>query len=128
MWAIDQMRPLLFHHLLSSHPALLTPEGSSRLHFQVLRRFPGLGLRWQARHPLFPFRANISTLQDSRDVTGCEFASFSQGGTTLQHLRSPRGTGCLLRGGLIPTTDRTFTGKQTMTFRTHQRNVGPQGV
>jgi hypothetical protein len=28
------MRSLLFHRLLSSHPALLAPEGSSRLHFR----------------------------------------------------------------------------------------------
>jgi hypothetical protein len=49
-------------------------------------------------------RANISTLQDSLDVTGYDFASFSQGVTTLQHLRSPRSTGCLLRGGLTLTT------------------------
>src|SRR5262245_49787348 len=45
LWSNDQMRPLLFHRLLCSHPALLTPEGSSRLHFQALDRFPGLGLR-----------------------------------------------------------------------------------
>ena len=42
LWATDQMRSLLFHRLLSQHPVLPTPEGSSRLHSQVLRRFHGL--------------------------------------------------------------------------------------
>jgi len=32
----DPPRPLLFHRLLSLHPALPTPEGSSVLRFQAL--------------------------------------------------------------------------------------------
>jgi hypothetical protein len=44
LWATDRMRSLLFRRLLSQHPVLLTPEGSSRLHFQALRRFHRL--RW----------------------------------------------------------------------------------
>ena len=47
----DRMRPLLFQHLLSPHPALPTPEGSSRLLFQVLRRFPGLRFRLKNSAP-----------------------------------------------------------------------------
>jgi hypothetical protein len=35
LWTNDQMRPLLFHRLLSQHPTLPTPEGSSRLHSRV---------------------------------------------------------------------------------------------
>jgi hypothetical protein len=65
-------------------------------------------------------------LQDSLHGTSYEFAPFSQGGTTLQHLRSPRSTGCLLRGGLTPTTDRTCTGKQTMTLQDAPAKVGRQ--
>ena len=53
--------------------------------------------------PCSPFGANLSALQDSLYVAGCGFALLSQEVTTLQHLRSPRSTGCLLRGGLILT-------------------------
>jgi hypothetical protein len=53
--------------------------------------------------PCSPFGANISTLQGLLHVAGCGFALLSQEVTTLQHLRSPRGTGCLLRGGLTLT-------------------------
>jgi hypothetical protein len=101
----DRMKPLLFQRLLSPHPALPTPEGSSRLLLQVLRRFPGLRFRLRNSAPsCSPLGANISTLQVSLDVTGCGFASPSQEVTSLQHLRSPRSTGCLLRGCLSITT------------------------
>jgi len=50
-WPADRMRPLLFQRLLSPHPALPTPEGSSRLLFQVLRRFPGLRFRLKNSAP-----------------------------------------------------------------------------
>ena len=98
--ATDRMRSLLFHHLLSQHPVLPTPEGSSRLHFQVLRRFHGLRYWLKSSAPSFPFRANISALQDSLYVAGCCFALLSQEVTTFQHTRSPRCTGCLLPGRL----------------------------
>jgi hypothetical protein len=64
--------------------------------------WPSLSLKSSAL-PCSPFGANISTLQDSLYVTGCGFALLSQEDTTLQHLRSPRSTGCLLRGGLTLT-------------------------
>ena len=51
----------------------------------------------------FPFRANISVLQDSLYVAGCCFALPSQEVTTLRHTWSPRCTGCLLPGGLTLT-------------------------
>ena len=54
--------------------------------------------------PCSPFGANISTLQDSLHVTGCGLAPLSRGDTTLQHIRSPGSTGCLLRGLLTVTT------------------------
>ena len=67
--------------------------------------------------PCSPYGANISTLQDSLHVTGCGFALLSQEDTTLQHLQSPRSTGCLLRGGLTltatglaPASRRQLTG------------------
>jgi hypothetical protein len=97
------MRPLLFHHLLSQHPILPTPESSWRL-FQVQCRFCCLRHAWQARLSLFPFRVNMSVLQVSLYVTGYCFASLSQGVTTLQHNQSPDCIGCLLSGSL------TFTG------------------
>ena len=77
--ATDRMRSLLFHHLLSQHPVLPTPEGSSRLHFQVLRRFHDLRYWLKSSAPSFPFRANISALEDSLYVAGCCFALPSQG-------------------------------------------------
>jgi hypothetical protein len=101
--ATDRMRSLLFHHLLSQHPVLPTPEGSSRLHFQVLRRFHGLRYWLTSSAPSFPFRANISALQDSLYVAGCCFALPSQEVTTFQHTPSPGRTGCLLPGRLTAT-------------------------
>jgi len=71
--------------------------------FQSLRRFFRLRLRSRARLPLFPFRANISVLQASRDVTGYWFALPSQEDTSLQHIRSPGCTGRLLHGLLAVT-------------------------
>ena len=50
-----------------------------------------------------PFGANMSVLQVSLYVTGCCFASLSQGVTTLQHNQSPDCIGCLLSGGLTLT-------------------------
>jgi len=78
--------------------------------------WPSLSLSSSA--PSFsPCGANISTLQDSLDVTGCCFAPLSQGDTTLQHIWSPRRTGCLLRGlltvtttGLAPVSRRCLSG------------------
>ena len=65
--------------------------------------WPSLSLTSSAL-PRSPFGANLSTLQDSLYVAGCGFALLSQEVTTLQHLRSPRSTGCLLRGPLVVTT------------------------
>jgi hypothetical protein len=59
---------------------------------------------------------------DSLDVTGCCFAPLPQRVTPLQHIRSPRCTGCLLRASWqLPR--RTCTRWQTMTVRAHQRLV-----
>jgi hypothetical protein len=97
------MRPLLFHRLLSQHPALPTPESSSRL-FQVQYRFCCLrGAKAPLGSLLLPFGANMSVLQVSLYVTGCCFASLSQGVTTLRHSQSPSHIGCLLSGGLTLT-------------------------
>ena len=108
------MRSLLFHRLLSQHLVLLTPEGPTRLHFQVLRRFHGLRGLVSSSAPFFSrFRANISVLQDSLYVTVCCFAPLSQGDTMLRHSQSPSCTGCLLYGflsvattGLAPVSSR----------------------
>src|SRR3990170_923091 len=50
-----------------------------------------------------PSGANMSVLQVSLYVTGCCFASLSQGVTTLRHNQSPDCIGCLLPGGLTLT-------------------------
>jgi len=50
-----------------------------------------------------PYGANMSVLQVSLYVTGCCFASLSQGVTTLRHNQSPDCIGCLLSGGLTLT-------------------------
>ena len=104
LWTTDRIRSLLFHCLLSQHPVLYTPEGSSRLLFQVLHRFHGLRCSRSTRHPLVPFPGYISTLQDSLNVAGCCLASPPRGVTTLLHSQLPVCTGCLLRGHLIVTT------------------------
>ena len=54
LWACDRMSPLLFHHLLSQHPILPTPEGSWRLHFQLLHRFHGLRCIMSSSAPSCP--------------------------------------------------------------------------
>jgi len=100
----DQVRPPLFHHLLSQHPALPTPEGSSRLLSRLSAASMAFVVVEQLGSPLVPIRANISTLQDSLYVTGCCFALPSQEDTPLQHLQSPGSTGSLLRGLLAVTT------------------------
>ena len=81
-------------------------------------RFPWPSLRMTSLAlSCSPSGANLSTLQDSLYVTGCGFALLSQEVTTLQHLRSPGSTGCLLRGllavtavGLSPTSRRQLSG------------------
>ncbi len=52
--ATDRMRSLLFHHLLSQHPVLPTPEGSSRLHFRFFAASMAFTIGSKARLPLFP--------------------------------------------------------------------------
>ena len=104
LWTPDRMRSPLFYRLLSQHSAPPTPDRSSRLLFQMLRLFHGLRLAQRGSTRPCPFRVNISTLQDSLDVTDCCFASRSPGDTPLQHPQSPESTGSLLRGALALTT------------------------
>ena len=73
--------------------------------------------------PCSPLGANLSTLQDSLHVAGCGFALLSQEVTTLQHLRSPRGTGCLLRGGLTLTATGLSPASRRQLIRTHHARV-----
>ena len=121
-------------HEVCPHPALRQPSSWSiqdihySLHRRVLRGcFPG------SSPLLLPsprvtgsalscslFRANMSVLQVSLYVTGCCFASLSQGVTTLRHSQSPDCTGCLLRGllsvtttGLAPASKRCLSGHTT---------------
>jgi len=122
MWATDRVRPPLFHRLLSQHPVPPTPEGSSRL-------LPGSApLPWpspslnSSAPSCSPLGANISTLQDSLDVTGCCFAPLPQRVTSLQHIRSPRCTGCLLRGPLAVTTTGLAPVSRSMTFQGTRAN------
>ena len=72
--------------------------------FQVLHTFLGLrhcvaGSAPSSSH----LWVNLSTPQDSLDVTGCCFAFLSQEVTSLQHSQSPDCTGGLLPGRLIVT-------------------------
>jgi len=84
--------------------AISATEGSSRLiPGSPLLPWPSLSLNsWTPS--CSPLGANISTLQDSLDVTGCCFAPLPQGDTSLQHIRLPGCIGCLLRGPLAVTT------------------------
>ena len=52
--ASDRMRPLLFYRLLSQHPALPTPESSSRLHFRVFTASIAFAMRDRLGSLLFP--------------------------------------------------------------------------
>ncbi len=53
--------------------------------------------------PCSPLGANMSTLQDSLNGTGCWFAPPSQRDTPLRHTGSPQCNGSLLRGSLAIT-------------------------
>jgi len=121
MWATDQMRSLLFHHLLSQHPVLPYAGGFLTAAFPGSSPLPWPSLIREQFGSLFSrFRVAISTLQDSLYVAGCYFASLSQGVTTLRHSQSPDCTGCLLRGllsatttGLAPASKRCLSGHTT---------------
>ena len=118
VWTTDRMRPLLFRHLLSPHPVPPYAGEFFGAAFPGSSRLPWPSLRMTSSAlPCSPFGANLSTLQDSLYVAGCGFALLSQEVTTLQHLRSPRSTGCLLRGcltitatGLSPASRRQLSG------------------
>ena len=100
--SIGRVGPLLFHRLLSRHPVPLTPEGSWTVHPKSSRR-PWPSPDYERLGSLFPFRANVSTLQDSLDVTGCRFARPPRPVTPLRHTRLPKCNGRLLRGPLAVT-------------------------
>ena len=53
--ATDQVRPPLFHRLLSQHPALPTPEGSSRLLSRLFTASMAFVVVEQLGSLLFPF-------------------------------------------------------------------------
>jgi hypothetical protein len=53
--ANDRMRPLLFHRPLSQHPALPTPESSSRLQFRIFTASVAFAMRDRLGSLLFPF-------------------------------------------------------------------------
>ena len=72
--------------------------------------------------PCSPLGANMSTLQDSLNGTGCWFAPPSQRDTPLRHPVTPvqREPAPRLSGDY---RDRTCTGKLSVPFRAHQRVV-----
>ena len=100
-------------------PASRSPDagGFFGTAFQGLGAFQGLRRACQARLPLGPGRANISTRQASRHATGCGVAPLAQGGyaasaplVTQQHWAPatwPPGSD----------HDRTCTGQPTMTYQ-----------
>ena len=118
LWTIDRMRPLLFRRLLSPHPVPPYAGEFFGAAFPGSSRLPWPSLRMTSSAlPCSPLGANLSALQDLLYATGCDFALPSQEVTTLQHLRSPRSTGCLLRGcltitatGLSPASRRQLSG------------------
>ena len=118
VWTIDRMRSLLFRRLLSPHPVPPYAGEFFGVAFPGSSRLPWPSLRMTSSAlPCSPLGANLSALQDSLYVAGYGFALLSQEATTLQHLRSPRSTGCLLRGcltitatGLAPASRRQLSG------------------
>jgi len=131
------MRPLLFRRLLSPHP--VPPyageffgaafPGSSRL------PWPSPSLTSSAL-PCSPLGANLSTLLPVHRtgvhlmLRAAVLLSFLRRSRTLcvrptlQHLRSPRSTGCLLRGGLTLTATGLSPASRRQLIRTHQPVVG----
>ena len=107
------------------HPALPTPESSSRLFSPKFGDTSGSS-------PLLlpspcvtgsalscsPCGANMSVLQVSLYVTGCCFAPSSRRVTTLRHNQSPD---CIAAGPAIwrpdPYQNWTFTSEQTMIYQ-----------
>jgi hypothetical protein len=130
------MRSLLFRRLLSPHPVPPTPGSSSALPFQVLHAFQPVCLQTggltlsltSSALPCSPLGANLSALHPVRR-TGIHFMlraavllSFPRRmrtlcvRPTLQHLQSPRSTGCLLRGCLTITATRLCYSRQGNLF------------
>ena len=120
--ATDQMRSLLFHHLLSQHPILPTPE---TLHDCFSRFFtasmPSPCVTGSALS-CSPCGANMSVLQVSFYITGCCFALPFAG-------RYNASTQPVARLHWLPATwwpdpyqDWTFTSKQTMIYQDTPRN------
>jgi hypothetical protein len=115
VWTIDRMRSLLFRRLLSPHPVPPYAGEFFGVAFPGSSRLPWPSLRMTSSAlPCSPLRANLSALQDSLYVAGYGFALLSQEATTLQHLRSPRSTGCLLRGCLTITATGLHLGQMTL--------------
>jgi len=56
LWAADRVRPPLFHRLLLQHPALPTPEGSSRLLSRLFAASMAFVVVDQLGALLFPLR------------------------------------------------------------------------
>jgi hypothetical protein len=111
VWATDRIRSLLFHRLLSQHPVLSTPEGSWRLHFQVLHRFHGLHPDSMGSAPSFSrCRADVSTLQDSLQCCGLLFCSFFSKGYNASAQPVARLHRLLATWPPVSYHDQTFTG------------------
>ena len=53
--AVHRMRSLLFHHLLSQHPILPTPESSSRLFYRFFAASIAFAMRDRLGSLFFPF-------------------------------------------------------------------------
>ena len=58
------------------------------------------------RLPFVPEGSKVTMLQDSLNVTDCQLAPISHRHTSLQHNRSPKSTGCLLRSSPAITPTR----------------------
>ena len=123
MWATDQMRPLLFHRLLSQHPVLPTPEGSSRLHFRVFAASLAFAMRDRLGSLLFPIRGQHVGAPRFTLCCGLLFCTpFSGGYKASAHSVTPMHR---LPASWSPDLYQnwTFTSEQTMTFQDTPRCV-----
>jgi len=111
--AIDRMRPLLFHRLLSQHPIFPTPEGSSRLLSRFFTASLAFAFARQARLPFpgHPFDAARFTLCYGLLIcspySGCYIASAQS--VTRLHWMLATGRLSVTRIGLSPISRRQLS-------------------
>ncbi|MCJ7483824.1 MAG: hypothetical protein MUO31_12775 [Thermodesulfovibrionales bacterium] len=125
---IHWMRPLLFHHLLSQHPILPTPESSSRLFYRFFAASIAFAMRDRLGSLFFPLRGQHVGAASFTLCYGLLFRfpfSGSYNASTQSVTRLHR-LPAIWRPD--PYQSWTSTSKQTMIYQDTPRFVGLRSV